>query len=478
MTLNRSAFADIQKRAGFTGKIKSTNNLDERLYSLSEVVDDCKDFITKSMPKNLRFLKGDDIKIKEETIKYIVRYVDKIKPSVRGVASLKELKELLIREITEFATITELLENPVVDEIQINGKREIFYESKGKVHPFDKGFENDEQLRRIIDKLIYDARGRLTPITPFINAKTYHGYRVNAIHPIISAKGEYGAVIRKFKTVRLSPKELIESQTFSRDEYELLRLIPLGGLSWITAGETGCGKTTLNELMAKLIKDRVITIENPPEYDLTRYGTDGKVISNVLSLVAISKSDAKESDPTMDNLIVNAMRQSPNWLAPGELRAALEFQVALIAAQTGHKFFTSMHADSGEDVIDRFLTAYCTVSNEPPELALKNICKCTKIIISMKKLPDGSRKIYGIYEVIGSSGIKPIIKTIYQYVLKDNIENDDGTITMVGEHKRVGKISEALQERLLLAGIPRKYFQKFTEEPDGRPETFDTTNLN
>lgn len=480
MSFNRSSFAEIQKKAGNVGKIRTLDDIKEREYTLMEAVEECKDFISKTMPKNLRFIRNDEKKLKDETIRYIVKYVDTKKPAVKDIDSFKELKQELIREITEFGIITELIDDPEVDEIQINSMDQIFYEQGGRRYLYDKVFDDRDHFQRIIDKLINDSRGRLTLITPFINAKTYHGYRVNAIHPNISGKDDYAAVVRKFKVVRMSAREFIENKSFTRNMYELIRLIPKGKLSWITAGETGSGKTTLNELMAKIIPpdQRIITIENPPEYQLTKEGPDGRPLNNVLSLVAESKSDAKDTDPTMENLIVNALRQSPEWIAPGELRSAEEFRVALIAAQTGHKFFTTMHAGSGEDVIDRFLTAYCSVSNEPPQLALRNICKSINMILCQERLNDGTRKVTGIYEVVGAEDLKPILNPIYKFVINDNIENPDGSITIDGHHIRVGKLTEELQERFLMAGIPKKYFDKFTKDPSpDEVDSYDSTGI-
>lgn len=461
--LTRGKVAELKKNSQYKDFSKAKIN---KIITFAECADECRQYISKAMPKQLRYIK-DPRKQKEETIKYLFQYVDKVCPNVKGYANLRDLKEHLVNEITEYGILTELIEDPDVDEIQVNSIDQIFYEKHGRRIHYKKKFENEEQFERIIRKFLSNAKDRLTPVTPFVNARTTERYRVNAIDPEISGKGHYGLVLRKFKQVKLSSEDLIKMGAMSKGMYELLALIPRAGLSWITAGETGSGKTTTNELFARMIPEdeRIITIENPPEYHLDKI-ENGWVKNNVLSLEATSKSNATDKDPTMENLIVNAMRQSPDWIAPGELRSAEEFRVALIAAQTGHKFFTTMHASSGEDVIDRYLTAYCSVSREPAELALRNICKAINFIVSQKRLKDGTRKIIGIYEVVGSKGLKPVLTTIYRYVVDDVVENSDGTIKFIGRHKRVGKISKELQERLLEEGVGRKHFERFVKEID------------
>lgn len=159
-----------------------------------------------------------------------------------------------------------------------------------------------------------------------MNARTIEGSRVNATHASISPYGNPAFVIRKFKKARISAEEMIKEQSFSTNMYKLLTLIPRANLSWLTVGPTGSGKTTLNEMLVKYIDPmcRVITIENPSELRLIRREGDsstGRVINDVLQYESVSEDDADSSSATMENLLINAMRQSPHWIGPGELRA-------------------------------------------------------------------------------------------------------------------------------------------------------------
>ena len=95
-------------------------------------------------------------------------------------------------------------------------------------------------------------------------------------------------------------------------------------MSWITVGPTGSGKTTLNEILVKEINplSRIITIENPSEMRLIRRegnSEHGRVINDVLQYESVPDED-DSSPATMENLLINAMRQSPHWIGPGELR--------------------------------------------------------------------------------------------------------------------------------------------------------------
>ena len=176
----------------------------------------------------------------------------------------------------------------------------------------------------------------------------------------------------------------------------------------------------------------------------------------------------------MENLLINAMRQSPHWIGPGELRTPGEFATALRAAQTGHYFFTTLHAEGDKEAIFRFLTAYLMASNEPAELALRNICSAIKLIIFQEKLADRTRKVTSITEVIGAKGLEPQVNPIYKFVCDDVIEDEKTKkiIKIIGRHVRVGKISEKTQQSMLKAGIKRQYFDFLTTEPTNEEEVY------
>lgn len=304
-----------------------------------------------------------------------------------------------------------------------------------------------------------------------VNARTIEGYRVNATHADISPYDVPAFVIRKFHKKSITPEMMMQNHSFSVNMYRLLTLIPKANLSWITVGPTGSGKTTLNEILIKEIDPmtRIITIENPSEMRLLRRkdnDENGEVINDVLQYECVPDDD-DSSPATMENLLINSMRQSPHWIGPGELRTPGEFATALRAAQTGHYFFTTLHAEGDEEAIYRFLTAYLMVSNEPAELALRNICSAVKFVIYQEKLADGTRKVTSISEILGSEGLKPKINPIYKFICED-VEEDKDThqvLKIIGKHKRVGMLSEKTQQIMLKSGIKRSRFDFLTVPP-------------
>jgi len=443
------------------------------MITFEEALELCQKYINKVATNAFRKENSPERK-RELTKSYIFEFVDIEKPVVqkpgnKGFYSLVELKNALIDEITHYGPITKAMEDPSIDEIRANGPDQIFIESGGKSLRWKQKFSDREHMERIISKLIGVSKVRLTPRVPMVNARTIEGYRVNATHADISPYDVPAFVIRKFHKKSITPEIMIQNECFSANMFKLLTLIPKANLSWITVGPTGSGKTTLNEILIKEIDPmtRIITIENPSEMRLLRRDSEyGEVINDVLQYECVPDDD-DSSPATMENLLINSMRQSPHWIGPGELRTPGEFATALRAAQTGHYFFTTLHAEGDEEAIYRFLTAYLMASNEPAELALRNICSAVKFIIYQEKLADGTRKVTSISEVLGSEGLKPKINPIYKFICEDVEEEKDThrVIKIIGKHKRVGMLSEKTQQMMLKAGIKRSRFDFLTVAP-------------
>jgi len=440
--------------------------------SFEYILEKCQDYIAK----NFRERRDERDKL-ERTRAYISDFVYTGNPgSVRkpggGRYTLAELVIALMNEITNYGPITQYVDDETIDEVRANGPKEIFLESAGKSTRCEASFQNNEHMERIISKLIGVSKLRMTPKSPMVNARTIEGYRLNATHASISPYNQPAFVLRKFSKRVMEPADLVKNKTFSKNMYVLLSLIPKADLSWITVGPTGSGKTTLNELLVREIDplSRVITIENPSEMRLRKRDPDGVVLNDIVQYECVPDDEGNaSSDPTMENLLINAMRQSPRWIGPGELRTPGEFATALRASQTGHYFFTTIHAEGDEDAIYRFLTSYLMASNEPADLALRNICSAVKFVIYQEKLADGSRKVTSISEIIGSDGIKPLINQIYRFEIDDVVEdaNTHRVIEIIGRHRRVGALSEKTQQKMLKSGVKRELFDFLTKSPSG-----------
>ena len=111
----------------------------------------------------------------------------------------------------------------------------------------------------------------------------------------------------------------------------------------LVTGPTGSGKTTslyaaISEINTS--EDKVITIEDPVEYQLT-------------GVVQIAVNEKKGL--TFARGLRSILRHDPDKIMVGEIRDAETAQIAIQSALTGHLVFTTVHANNAFDVIGRFV---------------------------------------------------------------------------------------------------------------------------
>ena len=429
---------------------------------------------------------------KREAIKQIIiDYVMQKKPLVIGYIDGEnkpdtlKLVDKLVEDITDYGILAESMLDERVFEIRCNGK-EIKVEIEGHVTDLINkdgniiSFESPEQQEIIMRKLLGDVR--LTPKDALVNTSTIEGFRIAAVHSSAmsvdpdDAMGDryHSFVLRKFHKTKLGLGDIVKYGTMSDNMARLLAIAPNGRLTFFTVGPTASGKTTTNNAILKNIAPgiRVVLLQNPSEIDIRQKDSSGRVFNDVLHLEATEKDNPSPSDATMANLMDHTLRLSPTVVIFGEIRSNKEFKQAMKIMQAGHPVNTTFHAESSAGAIRRFETAYLAESgNEPAHLALSNIVDLVNLIIVQHILPDGSRRVLQISEVIGideHDQEQPKLNDLYIYDINEEPDYDaNGNVTKInGVHKRVGKLSDRTIEKFKRCGVPSSRFDFLTKEVD------------
>lgn len=493
MAITREKFAELRLAAGVTG-LESNNEVMQsmNLLSYDTVVARCQAYI-KANTTGLFTNEKDELKKDNMQRRLINDYVDKKRPRAVGYTdretNLQDLKIDLYNTIVGYGKLTDIMRpsdekggtGEGIDEIRINDRTNIWIEKNGRAEQADIQL-SEQELETLTVRLLDFSKKPLAQGQPIQNARTKEGYRVNMVHGSVvggrnkNCKGENVAVIRKFNSKPMTAQQLIRGRTMSINMFKTLRLIVDSDSSFVVVGATGSGKTVTNGIILRNIgrNVRIFSIENPIELPLKKVDpVTGRVMNDVVQYEGQSKSDNPDSMFTVEKAIETALRQSPHWLILGEARTEGEFAAALTAGQTGHCFATTYHAESVEDALKRYLTAYMKQSQEPANLAMANICSALRFVISQQKLPDGTRKIMEIAEVFPPENLEsvtPRINILYKYVTEEIIYNQEElkkgyykVEEMRGSHKRVNILSEANQERWMQRGVSKDRFEFLTK---------------
>ena len=184
-----------------------------------------------------------------------------------------ENKKLLRRELfhalRNLDILQDLVDNPEVTEIMINGPNHLFVEKAGKLSQYPLSFESKEKLEDVIQQIVSGCNRVVNEANPIVDARLENGSRVNIVLAPVALEGPV-VTIRRFPEHPITMEKLIAFGSLTEDLAEWLKLLVEAGYNLFISGGTGSGKTTfLNALSAFIPRDeRVITIEDNAELQI------------------------------------------------------------------------------------------------------------------------------------------------------------------------------------------------------------------
>ncbi len=328
---------------------------------------------------------------------------------IMGRSERARLLEVILHDITGLGPLEDLLAEPDISEIMVNGPRQIYVERKGKLQKVPTTFLNEEHAQRIIDRIIAPLGRRVDESSPMVDARLKDGSRVNVIIRPISLLGPV-ITIRKFAKERITIEDMIRFGTVTREMADLLNACIKARLNVVVAGGTGSGKTTTLNILSGFIPDdeRIVTVENAAELQLRQ--------DHVVTLESRPPSVEGTGEVTMMDLIINSLRMRPDRVIVGECRGG-ETLAMLQAMNTGHDgSLTTLHANTPRDAVSRIETMCMMAGMDLPIKAIREqTSSAVDLIVQQSRLKDGSRKIINITEVVGMEGDNIQLQDIFLF---------------------------------------------------------------
>ncbi len=353
-----------------------------------------------------------------------------------------EAKAALRREIfyaiRRLGILQDLINDPEITEIMVNGTQPVFVEKYGKLTQLDVRFDSREKLNHVIQQIAADCNRVINEASPIVDARLRDGSRVNAVLYPVAIDGPI-LTIRRFPKEAITMERLIDLGAIDEEAAAFLEKLVKSGCNILVSGGTGCGKTTfLNALSGMVPKDqRVITIEDSAELQL----------QNLPNLVRMETRNANVEgcrEITIRDLIRTSLRMRPDRIIVGEVRGK-EAVDMLQSVNVGHSAMTTVHANSARDVVSRLETMVLMGMELPIAAIRKQIVSGSDLMVHLGRLRDGSRRVMEIVEPVSVRGTEVALQTLFQFEEKGEADGGRvmGKLTKKGELKRDEKIKAA-----------------------------------
>jgi pilus assembly protein CpaF len=308
------------------------------------------------------------------------------------------IRELILRDTVGLGPLEQVLADPAVTEVMVNGPHEVYVERRGRIEPTDVRFASEEALRDAIERILAPLGRRVDELSPMVDGRLADGSRVNVVIPPLSVDGP-ALSIRRFTGARPGPDELVASGTLTAELRNLLAEAVRGRRSMLISGGTGSGKTTLLNALSAYIgsEERVITIEDAAELRLRQ--------PHVVRLESRPPSVEGRGEVTIRDLLRNALRMRPDRIVIGEVRGGEALDL-LTALNTGHDgALSTLHANSPADALRRLETlALMADLGLPHEAIREQVRRGIELVVHLARSPLGERRVVEVGEVVQAVG--------------------------------------------------------------------------
>lgn len=348
------------------------------------------------------------------------------------------LKKELFDSFRRLDILQELVDDPEITEIMVNGADHVFVEKGGRVIRSERTFDSVEQLEDLIQQIVSRVNRTVNLSSPIADARLEDGSRVHVVLAPVAIDGPV-LTIRKFPEP-ITMDRLICLGSITREAAQFLNTAVRAGYNIFVSGGTGSGKTTFLNALSEFIPEdeRIITIEDSAELQIRH-------IPNLVRLETRVENRDGSREISVRDLIKASLRMRPDRILVGEVRGGEALEM-LQAMNTGHDGSISTgHGNSPKDMITRLETMVLMAADLPLAAVRNQIASAVDLMVHVGRLRDKSRKVLEISEVTGCEEGQVILEPVFTFREREGKDRRrvEGTLEKVGELRRREKLRAA-----------------------------------
>ena len=302
-----------------------------------------------------------------------------------------ELVTEAVDSLVGLGPVESLLRDPTVSDVLVNGPDEIWVERRGLLERAEVRFGSSEEIVAAVERALSPLGLRIDRASPAVDARLPDGSRLHAVIPPASVDGPVLAV-RRFTEAVPDINALAMAGSITRDQQEQLVAAVGERKNILISGGTGTGKTTVLNVLSKLIAvgQRVVTIEDAAELRLS---------GHVVRLEARPPNAEGMGAIGLEQLLRHALRLRPDRIVVGEVRGP-EALVMIGALSTGHDgSMSTVHASSTAEALLRLETlALSGSSRVRAETIARQLRSAIDLVVQLERR-GGLRRVASIESV-------------------------------------------------------------------------------
>lgn len=355
---------------------------------------------------------------------------------------------LVINQIIGLGPLEPLFQDTRVTEIAVNGPYKIDVEIDGAMErlPAIK-FTDTTALIKLIDRLFNSVNKELNASAPLGRARLYNNSRVSGTHRVVAPDGP-NLNIRRQSDLWVDPNTMVNWGAASPEIMAYLGYAINMGMSILVVGSTGSGKTTLLSALTGYIPNnkRIVSMERNIEIKIAPSKLHAAPMEEVRS-----KSSSTAQEVTMRDLVEISTQMRPDVIIVGETTGPEAYDL-LNVGNSGHQIFTTIHANSDKDSINRLITLASQTELIKGKALFDFIASAFDLIVVVERSSkDGSRRIITISEVATGTEINEKNNELYLPIhrLWEFKEHPMSKLSneVKGDWEKVGEISKERQQR-------------------------------
>ncbi len=307
----------------------------------------------------------------------------------------------LIKRMSGYGALADLIEDPTVEEVWVNDPSSVFVSRSGS-HERVPMRIGAKEIRDVVERMLGFTGKRIDRSSPFVDARLPDGSRLHVVIPPVTQ--HWTLNIRKFTGIRVNDlDELVAKGSLTSHAAHFLSSSVRVGLNVVVAGAVGAGKTTMLNCLASAIPatERVVTCEEVFELDIDH--------PDLVGMQCKAANFEGEGEISLRQLVKETLRMRPDRIIVGEVRGAEAFDM-LIAMNAGCAAMTSVHANTAREAI-RKLTALPLLAGEniSRDFITSTVAACIDLVVFCRRERRTGRRfveeILGIGEQVAPDGV-------------------------------------------------------------------------